>query len=90
MISKFFLIDVRDVEGKSPLDRALDPDSLYNKEGCVDIANFLINLDSGSHKATRPKLLCGASRWGRLDLVKELVEQYKIDPRGEPISSLCV
>ncbi len=36
----------------------------------------------GSHE-DKAKLLCGASYWGKLGVVKELVEQHKVDPKSE-------
>ena len=72
--------DVCDDKGHSPaLDRALrDGLSL----DCVDIALYLINRGCGGdeHKV---RLLFKACYYGRLDVVKELVEQHKVDPKGK-------
>ena len=31
----------------------------------------------------KQRLLCEASRWGKLDMVKQLVEKYGVDPIGK-------
>ena len=36
------------------------------------------------------KLLCGACRWGNLEMVKELVGQLKVKPNGELYMTLAV
>ena len=71
--------DVRNDEGQSPLDLALEHP--YN-DNCIDVALYLINHGCGDDK-DKDKLLCGACRWGRLDVVKELVEKHDRDPNGE-------
>ena len=70
--------DVRDDQGQSPLDLALE--SLYTD--CGDVALYLINRGCGDDK-DKDKLLCRACYWDRLDVVKELVEQHDRDPNGE-------
>ena len=55
---------------------------MYYHEGCVDTAYYLISRGCGGDKE-RGKLLCGACRHGNLDIVKELVEQQKVDPNCE-------
>ena len=73
-------IGVRTKNGKSPLDLALK--MLFEKESFPDIANYLIK--SGCHgDEIEEKLLCGACRWGKLEIVKELVKKLKVDPNGE-------
>ena len=67
-----FTADVRDDEGRSPLDRAL-------KYGHVDVPYYLFHLGYGDDR-DRVKLLCNASYHGKLYVVQELVEQHKIDP----------
>ena len=54
----------------------IDPDCGLN------MALVLINhgVDDQQDKA---RLLCEACYWGRLDVVKELVEQHNLDPSGE-------
>ena len=70
---------MRDDEGQSPLDKALD--DLY--AGCVDVALYLMSRGCACGDEDKAKLLCGACQWGKLDLVKELVEQIKVDPKSE-------
>ena len=72
--------DVRDDEGLSPLDLALEYPSYYVH--CFDIPLYLINHGCGDDEV-KDKLLCGACRRGRLDMVKELVENHDRDPKGE-------
>ncbi len=62
----------------SPLDNVLEEP--YDFE--VDVALYLVNHGSGSDE-NKAKLLCRACYWGKLDVVKELVEQHKVDPKGE-------
>ena len=61
--------------GRSPLDVAL---ALYKS---VDVALYLINHGCGDDK-DKAKLLCKACGLDRLDIVKELVEEHKLDPNG--------
>ncbi|XP_064397861.1 uncharacterized protein LOC135344563 isoform X2 [Halichondria panicea] len=70
--------DVRDYEGQSPLDRALE--HLYN-DNCVDVALYLMSRGCGCDE-DKAKLLCGVCRSGKLDVVKELVEQHQVDPKN--------
>ena len=72
--------DVRDDKGQSPLDLALE-NVLYNFHS-IDIRLCLINHGCGDDE-DKDKLLCGACCSGRLDVVKELVEQHDRDPNGE-------
>ena len=67
---------------QSPLDRALD--RLMIVEDCVDVAHFLICHGCSSDKKNfKHILLSAACHWGKLKIVKELVEQHKVDPNGE-------
>ena len=77
---------VRDDNGRSPLDVALDEDSwdnghvglyLMKHHGCVD-------------EQDKAKLLCKACQRGNLDVVKELVEQHNVDPNGEYITCCLI
>ncbi len=70
---------MRDYEGQSPLDRALE--HLYN-DNCVDVALYLMSRGCGCDE-DKAKLLCGVCRSGKLDVVKELVEQHQVDPKSE-------
>ena len=72
-------------ERYSPLCTALN--NLYRNTGCVDVAYYLI--DRGYCSATtvdKQRLLCEASRWGKLDVVKKLVEKHSIHPIGTVMS----
>ena len=75
-----FTADVRDDEGRSPLDSALE--GVFVNERCVDVCHYLINHGCGGDKE-RVKLLMGACHCGNLSVVKEIVEQYKVNPNGE-------
>ena len=65
------LTDIRDDAGQSPLDIA-----------SVDVALYLINHGAGDDK-DKAKLLCRACELYELDIVKELVEENKLDPNGK-------
>ncbi len=74
--------DVRDDEGKSPLDKAMAPECLYENEGCVDVALYLTSRGCGGDK-DKANLLCAACFYGKLGVVKELVEEHEVDPKSE-------
>ena len=74
---------VRDDKGKSPLDRAME--NVYYTEGCPEVAHYLMSHGFDSDEETLAKLLCGACWWGKLAMVKELVEEHKLDPKSEPL-----
>ena len=65
-------------DGKSPLDKALDEG--YSEQ--CDVALYLINNGYGNEQ-DKAKLLCQGCSFGYLDVVKELVEQHKVDPTCE-------
>ena len=75
--------DVRDDKGQSPLNLALE-DLYYDEadEDRIDFALYLINHGCGDDE-DKDKFLCKACGWGRLDVVKELVEKHDRDPKGE-------
>ena len=75
---------VEDHKGWSPLGRALY--NLHTFEGRLDVGLYLINFGCGNDN-DKAKLLFGACQWGRLDVVKELVEQHKLDPAGTMLLS---
>ena len=82
---------MKDGLGRSPLDIALK--DLYDDDddGCIDVALYLINRGCGDDE-NKNKLLCGSCWWGRLDVVKELVDKHNCDPKGEccvHIFSMC-
>ncbi len=70
--------DVRDAYGKSPLNIALD----CWIRGTIYVALYLVNHGCGSDE-DKAQLLCYACRDSKLDVVKELVEQHKVNPNGE-------
>ena len=71
---------MRDKSDKSPLDITLN--KIYNKKDFFDIADYLVK--HGCHSDDlEVKLLCGACRWGNLEMVKELAGQLKVKPNGE-------
>ena len=71
---------MRDDKGQSPLDRALE--GVYDDERCADVCHYLINHGCGGDNE-RVKQLMGACYRGNLSVVKEMVEQYKVNPNGE-------
>ena len=70
---------VRNDEGYSPHNIAI----MSQYYGAVDIALYLMNRGGTCSDEDKVKLLCEACYWGKLDVVKELVEQHKVDPNGE-------
>ena len=50
--------------------------------GSVDVPLYLINHGCGDDK-DKAKLLCRACELDRLDIVKELVEEHKLDPKSK-------
>ena len=75
-----FTAGVRDNNGRSPLDSTLDGNDPFGS--CVDVALYLINHGCGGAN-DRNKLMTRACESGKPDVVKELVEQHKVDPNGE-------
>ena len=74
---------MRDDEGRSPLDRVLeDVDDEKELVYRLNLGLYLINHGCCGDEG-KVKLLCVACLQGRLDMVKELVEQHKVDPRGK-------
>ena len=68
-------IDVRDDQGRTPLDTAI--------ENNTSAAFYLINHAPGMcDDKERGKLLCRACSSGDLDMVKKLIKKHKVDPRG--------
>ena len=60
------------------------------REGCVDVALYLLNHGCDGNDKDKAKLLCGACEHGKLDVVKELVEQHHIIPSGEHSTSYSI
>ena len=73
--------EVTDVNIESLLDKAMG--NLSRKAGCIDIALYLINHGCPSNDGDRAKLLCEACKHGKLEVVKELVEQHHVIPSGK-------
>ena len=48
----------------------------------IDVALYLINHGCDDDKS-KAKLLYRACRQNKLDIVKELVEEHKLDPKGK-------
>ena len=71
--------DVRNGEGLSPLGIVLMDTYAF---GHFDFVVYLISHGCGDD-AERVIVLVHACHQGRLDVVKELVEQYKVDPNSE-------
>ena len=65
----------------SPLNIAIR--NQYGESGCVDVALYLMNHGCTCSDEDKAKLLCKACSCGNLHVVKELVEQHKVDPNGE-------
>ncbi len=77
-----------DDEGQSPLDKALE--NPYDDEDCVDVALYLMSRGCACGDEDKAKLLCGACWYGKLGVVKELVELHKVDPKSECDNMLCI
>ena len=54
----------------------------FRPDGYFNFALYLVKHGFGSNEG-RVKVLHEACLWDRLDVVKELVEQHKVDPNGE-------
>ena len=68
-------LDVRDDKGRTPLDTAI--------ENNTSAAFYLIDHIPGMcDDKERGKLLCRACNSGDLDMVKKLVEEHLVDPKG--------
>ena len=78
---------MRDDEGQSPLDKALE--EWYKYDGCVDVAHYLMSRGCACGDEDKAELLCAACYHGNMGVVKELVEQHKVDPKSECDNLLC-
>ena len=78
-------VDVRDDEGRSPLDILQegidDPNGWTKRYYGFPIALYLCGCGD---EEDRVKWLYKACWWGELRVVKELVERQNLDPNGEP------
>ena len=70
--------DVISMDGQSPLKMALGD---VQDAGHFSVAQYLIKRGSGNYD-DKVKLLYGACWRGDLNVVKELIKQHKVDPRG--------
>ena len=76
-------VDVRDNEGRSPLDILLEGMDDWQKRYCgFPIAHYLFSCGYGNDE-DRVKWLYKGCRWGKLEVVEELVERHNVDPNGE-------
>ena len=75
-----FTAGVRDDKGHLPLSIAIMGKDHF---AYVDVAHYLMNHGCTCSDEDKVKLLCKACSCGNLDVVKELVEQHKVDPNGE-------
>ena len=57
--------------------------NLSMRGGCVDVALYLLNRGCHGNDEDKAKLLCAACEHGKVDVVKELVEQHHITPSGK-------
>ena len=77
------IVDVRDDEGRSPLDILLEEINDTSKRYYgFNIALYLLSCGYGDDEG-RVKWLYKACSWGELEVVKELVERHNVDPKGE-------
>ena len=74
---------MRDGEGQSPLDNALKGSDVVCYEDCMDVALYLMSRGCACGDEDKARLLCEACDLGELGVVKELVEQYKVDPNSK-------
>ena len=79
-------VDVRDDEGRSPLDILLEgivnPMNWKKQCYCFPIAHYLLSCGYGDDE-DGVKWLYEACKWSELEVVKELVERHNVDPKGE-------
>ncbi len=68
---------MRDDKGQSPLDATL---GIPNIEG---VTLYLMSRGCVCDDEDKAEFLCAACQWGKLGVVKELVEQHKVDPKSE-------
>ena len=68
-------LDVTDDQGKTPLDTAIE-----NNTSAAFYLIYRFPDMCGDNK--KEKLLCRECSSGQLDMVEELVEEHKVDPRG--------
>ena len=64
---------MKDDKGESPFALSLKSDN-------VEAAHYLLS-HGGANNRDHAKLLCLACKCGELNIVKELVEKYEVDPK---------
>ncbi len=76
---------MKDDQGQSPLDIVLDElDDLDDDSGdYVDVALYLMNHGCAYADEVKVMLMFVACLYGMLGVVKELVEQFKVDLKSE-------
>ncbi len=76
---------MKDDQGQSPLDIVLDEldDLGDDSDNYVDVALYLMSHGCACADEAKAMLLCVACLYGMLGVVKELVEQFKVDPKSE-------
>ena len=76
-------LDVRDDEGMSPLDTAINKLNVYDAECYFEVAHYLMGCGCDSNEERLSKLLFEVCQRGKLDIVKTLIEKYMLDAKGE-------
>ena len=77
-------VALKNGKGQTPLDKVLDDDTIgeTGSEDFPEVALYLIKCGCPEGSEDKRKILRAACRWGKLDTIKELVEQFKVDPKG--------
>ena len=73
-VSCHISLGVRDDKGQSSLSKACSRVFIHSE--CPDIALYLINLGCECSQEEKAKLLIGTSGWGRVEVLKELIEKH--------------
>ena len=68
---------------QQPLEIALEGASTSYRAGGVDVAYYLITNCGCGNNEEKMILFCRACFHGKLDVIKKLVSQHKIDPHCE-------
>ena len=76
-------VDVVDWMGETPLKNAMDWDFCEDNDDCFSVALYLIDHSGCGGDDEKIELLCKACQQGKPDLVKEMIEKYKIDPNSK-------
>ena len=73
---------MQDDKRQSLLDMTLADIDYDTADGVLNTALYLVTHGYGEDE-DKVKVLRKACYWRKLDVVKELVEQHKVDPNGE-------